>query len=271
LIDVIIPFTIVLFIIAVGVVLLYTNFQKNLYRHELDKAALKSTHDQELLRNSILVQEEERKRIANDLHDELGAVISIMRMNLVLMQQKVKKKETIAPDLISSVDSLISLSESGISSVRSISHELMPPQLETFGLVKTLEYFAEKINKSGKMSICLSQKNEIPPLQWPVTLGLYRIIMELINNTIKHAEAKRINIEFDYNGYHLLVYFVDDGKGINVTNENKPGMGFKNIEARTMALNGEFEYGNGTTNAGFKAVIKIPFNDNQHHANSGYN
>ena len=258
LIDVIIPFTIVLFIIAVGVVLLYTHFQKNLYRQELDKAALKSTQDEELLRNSIFVQEEERKRIANDLHDELGAVISIIRMNLVLIQQKVKKKETISPDLLWSVESLIGLSESGIASVRNISHQLMPPQLETFGLVKTLEYFTEKINTSGKISICLSVKNELPPLQWPVTLGLYRIIMELISNTIKHAGAKKITIEFDYYGHDLLFHFKDDGRGIDFTNEDKTGMGFKNIEARTMALKGKFEYGNNINNAGFKALIKLP-------------
>src|SRR5476651_1867436 len=192
LIDILIPFTIVLFIIAVGVVLLYTHFQKNLYRQELDKAALKSAQQQELLINSIFIQEEERKRIAADLHDELGGVISIIRMNLVLIQGKVKKKESLAPDLITAVESLISLSESGISSVRNISHQLMPPQLESFGLIKTLEYFIDTINTSGKLTICLSVKNEIPALEWPVTLGLYRISMELIGNTIKHAGAKKI-------------------------------------------------------------------------------
>jgi len=257
LIDVIIPFTIVLFIIAVGVVLLYTNFQKNLYRQELDKAALKSAQSEELLRNSIFVQEEERKRIASDLHDELGAVISMIRMNLVLIQQKIKEKKT-GPHLASSVDSLISLSESGIASVRSISHELMPPQLETFGLVKTLEYFTEKINASGNINICLSMKNELPPLQWPVTLGLYRIIMELINNSIKHAAAETIVLEFEYHHGYLRFHFVDDGKGMGLGDQNKPGMGFKNIEARTLALKGTFEYGNNTHQNGFKALIKLP-------------
>jgi signal transduction histidine kinase len=262
LIDVIIPFTVVLFIIAVGVVLLYTNFQKNLYRQELDKAALKSAQHEELLRNSIFVQEEERKRIANDLHDELGAVISIIRMNLVLIQQKVKQKMTISQGLISSVESLISLSESGIASVRSISHELMPPQLEAFGLVKTLEYFTEKINASGKILIFLSEKNELPPLPWPITLGLYRIIMELINNSIKHACAETVVIDFEYDSYYLLCHFQDDGKGINLASEDKPGMGFKNIEARTMALKGIFEYGSNTDNIGFKALIKLPVDYN---------
>lgn len=258
LIDVIIPFTIVLFIIAVGVVLLYTHFQKNLYRQELDKAALKSAQSEELLRNSIFVQEEERKRIAGDLHDELGAVISMIRMNLVLIQQKVKEKKAVGFNLASSVESLISLSESGIASVRSISHELMPPQLETFGLLKTLEYFTEKINASGQLSIFLSVKSELPSLPWPITLGLYRMLMELINNTMKHADAGTISLELEYVRDELLVHFRDDGKGIDETNENKPGMGFKNIEARAMALKGTFEYSNAVDPGGFKALIKLP-------------
>lgn len=258
LIDIIVPFTIVLFIIAVGVVLLYAHFQKNLYRQELDKATLKSVQQEELLRNSIFIQEEERKRIASDLHDELGAVISIIRMNLVLIQQKVKKKETATPDLISAVDGLISLSESGISSVRNISHQLMPPQLESFGLIKTLERFTETINTSGKISICLSVKNELPHLEWPITLGLYRISMELVNNTIKHAGAKKITMEFDYDSHWLLLYFNDDGKGFDFTNDDKTGMGFKNIEARTSALKGSIEYGHNIDHVGFKALVKLP-------------
>jgi signal transduction histidine kinase len=258
LVDIIIPFTIVLFIIAVGVVLLYAHFQKNLYRQELDKVMLKSAQQEELLRNSIFIQEEERKRIASDLHDELGAVISIIRMNLVLIQQKVKKKETVAPDMITAIEGLISLSESGISSVRNISHQLMPPQLESFGLIKTLERFTETINASGKLSICLSVKNELPDLEWPTTLGLYRISMELINNTLKHAGAKKITMEFDYDNRYLLLNFKDDGKGLDFTNGDKTGMGFKNIEARTSALKGSIEYGNNTENTGLKAVVKLP-------------
>lgn len=258
LVDIMIPFTIVLFIIAVGVVLLYAHFQKNLYRQELDKATLRSAQQDEILRNSIFIQEEERKRIASDLHDELGAVISIIRMNLVLIQQKIKKKETVAADMITAVDGLISLSESGISSVRNISHQLMPPQLESFGLIKTLERFTDTINASGKLNICLSVKNELPDMEWPITLGLYRISMELINNTIKHAEAKKIAMEFGYDNNCLLLHFKDDGKGLEVSSGDKSGMGFKNIEARISALKGSIEYGNNIQHKGFEALVKLP-------------
>ncbi|WP_175404067.1 sensor histidine kinase [Mucilaginibacter sp. PPCGB 2223] len=249
-----------LFVIAVGVVLLYVNFQKNLYRQQLDKAALKSSQQEDLLRNSIQVQEEERKRVASDLHDELGAVISIIRMNLVLIQQKVKKQEDAAPGMESAIEGLISLSESGISSVRNISHQLMPPQLELFGLIKTLERFAETINASGKIDICLSVKNELPEMDWPVTLGLYRISMELINNTIKHAGAKKITMEFDYDNHQLMLNFKDDGKGLDTNGDSTAGMGFKNMEIRISALKGNIAYGNNAEGAGFTAAVKIPFN-----------
>jgi len=127
LVDIIIPFTVVLFIIATGVVLLHQNFQKNLVELELEKAELKSIQQNELLQNSIMVQEEERKRIAGDLHDEIGAVVSIIKMNLMLMRQKQQGTPTDNHD-VKDIQNLIKLSGTAISSVRHISHQLMPPK-----------------------------------------------------------------------------------------------------------------------------------------------
>ena len=95
-------------------------------------------------------------------------------------------------------------------------------------------------------------------MPWPVTLGVYRIIMELVNNTIKHAEATMVTIELQYYNYCLQLDFKDDGKGINIVEGNTAGMGFKNIEARTTALKGPFEFGTNAGNTGFNALIKLP-------------
>ncbi|BAV05632.1 Signal transduction histidine kinase [Filimonas lacunae] len=257
-VDIIIPFTIVLFIIAVGVVLLYEHFQKNIYQQERDKAALKFAHQTDLLRNNILIQEEERKRIASDLHDELGAALSIIRMNLVLLKQKEHQRSTGASENIPKLENLISLSENAITSVRTISHQLMPPQLESFGLMKTLESFIENINASGKINICLTVKCNMPDLQWPLTLGLYRIIMELTNNTIKHAGASTIDLNFNCNNDKLVFSFTDNGKGLKATDEVSKGMGIQNIEARIDALKGSFVYGNDSVTNGFMMYIELP-------------
>ena len=90
-IDVLIPLMVIIFIIGVGVVLLYQHFQKNLFIHKLKQETLKANYHNDLLRSNIKAEEEERKRIAQDLHDEMGAVLSIMRMNLVLLEHKASR------------------------------------------------------------------------------------------------------------------------------------------------------------------------------------
>lgn len=258
LVDIIIPFTVVLFIIATGVVLLHQNFQKNLVELELEKAELKSIQQNELLQNSIMVQEEERKRIAGDLHDEIGAVVSIIKMNLMLMRQKQQGTPTDNHD-VKDIQNLIKLSETAISSVRHISHQLMPPQLETFGLVKTIESVIDHVHQSGKLRINFIVKCEWPEIQWPVTLGIYRIIMELINNTIKHAQADNISLAFDCLNGALVINFEDDGLGFPEGTHPQSGLGLISMEARARALNGQFECSNGVER-GIKATIIIPDN-----------
>ncbi|TFF37482.1 sensor histidine kinase [Mucilaginibacter psychrotolerans] len=245
LVDVIIPFTVVLFTISVGVVLLYQNFQKNLMALELEKAAIEAKQRDKLLQNSIMVQEEERKRIAQDLHDELGAVISIMKMNLTLIRQK--QYDAGINDEVTSrnVQNLIDLSESAMASVRNISHQLMPPQLETFGLVKSIESFIWQINQSGNIKVLFTHEAEWPVIKWPVALGIYRIIIELINNTIKHAQAHNIFLEFNYLDENLIINFKDDGIGFPDTLEAGQGLGLISMDARARAMNGRFSYSNG--------------------------
>lgn len=254
--EVIIPFSIILFVIAAGVVLLYQNFQKNLYQHQLDKAAIEVLQKDELLGNAILIQEAERKRIASDLHDELGAVISIIKMHLSFVLQKEEKAHN--AELTENIHHLIGLSETAIHSVRNISHRLMPPQLEAFGLIKTLNTFADTINKTGNITLVMDIKTPLPELEWMVSLGLYRILMELINNTIKHAEATSIFIETEHLNDTLLLIYTDDGKGLPADTDISNGMGFKNIEARVQALKGQFTIAPFSAIKGFRANIEIP-------------
>jgi signal transduction histidine kinase len=257
LIDIIIPFTVTLFIVAVGVVFLYQNFQKNLMALELEKVAIEAKRRDELLNNSIMVQEEERKRIAQDLHDDLGAVISILRMNLKLMSQK---QDTVdmngAP--IGSIQNMISLSETAMASLRNISHQLMPPQLEAFGIVKSIESVVGQINQSGVIMVHFVLKCEWPFIKWPVALGIYRIIMELTNNTIKHAHAHNIFLEFNYLNSYLIINFNDDGIGFPDILNIERGLGLTSMEARARAMNGRFDCHNGPE-GGVEAILTIPY------------
>ncbi len=251
LISLLLPLAVIMFIICIGVVLLYQHFQKNLYSQKLAAERLKNTHQIELLRANIQAQEEERGRIAQDLHDELGAVLSIMRMNIMMLEQQDGQGSALA-----GLQNVRQLAETSLASVRSISHRLMPPQLEAFGLVKTLEAVAAQINEAGSIEIQLNAPAALSGLPWAVSIGLYRIIMELVNNTLKHAGATVAKIEIALSNEAVVCEYSDNGKGLTEVIPGK-GLGQKSMDGRISVLGGKMSTGNGAE-GGFKASFEIP-------------
>ncbi len=251
--EVLIPLLIIVFIIAVGVVLLYLHFQKNLVIHKLREEAMKRDHQAELLRASIQAQEEERKRIAQDIHDELGAALSIMRMNTIMLE---RQTDSSTPALQSGLQNVLSLTENALSSMRSISHRLMPPQLESFGLLKTLEAAIGQINATGDLHIAITANSEPGSMSWSVRLGLYRVIMELMNNTIRHSGASQAKLDISSQNNCIVCKYTDNGKGLS-EGESVKGLGLKSIEGRISALNGTFDIV-PKQEGGFYAFVSVP-------------
>lgn len=256
--NTLLPLAVIIFIIGTGVVFLNLHFQKNLSSQKLKQEALKRLHASDLLKSNIQAQEEERKRIAQDLHDELGAVIAILSMHLMMLEQQSNRE---ASTLLPSLQNARQLSETALSSLRSISHQLMPPQLASFGLIKTLESVITQTSQTGALQIQLAAPSSDILLSWIVSLTLYRVIMELISNTIKHAGASQASIELFCTNKEVTCQYSDNGKGLSGNNNGK-GLGFKSIEGRVSALEGTCTWGNNAT-GGFYAFIKIPINHNE--------
>lgn len=249
------PVSVVLFIIALGVVLLNQHFNKNLYRQRLKHEETKNKNQQELLRVSINTQEEERKRIARDLHDELGTTLSLMRMQLVQLEENPED-----PELKHKLEESRMITESAIASIRRISHLLLPPQLTAFGLIQTLQVLCKQVASVNRIDCSLIVDSHFSRLPAAMELGLYRVCMELIQNTIKHAEADTIRIQLAIEAQTLTLFYSDNGKGFP-ENVSLSGLGHKNIEARVQALNGLVEIGNQKENGMF-AQITIPLVSN---------
>jgi signal transduction histidine kinase len=246
-------FIAIVFIIAVGVVLLNLQFQKNMFRQQLANEELKSKHQLDLLQSSIAVQEGERKRIAENLHDELGAILSISRMRMLQFESSTIQLDEHQRQTLTDIRSYI---ETSIASMRRISHELIPPQLEQFGLVKTLESITYELSKTNNISVTFTSNQEISTLPWPVQIGLFRVVMELINNTIKHAQATEVHIDLSEDGNTLKCLYRDNGVGFSDKIESK-GLGLKNIEGRVKALEGNI-ITNSRPSMGFTVSIQIP-------------
>jgi signal transduction histidine kinase len=247
------PLAGIVFTIAIGVILLNQHFRKNLYRQMLQQEELKTKHQNDLLRANIEAQEEERKRMARDMHDELGTVLSIARMQLVQMEQQ----QTSNGALGTSLQRVRLTTEAALTSLRRLSHQLMPPQLEEFGLIKTLESTCSQIIATNHINVQFTADKDLPRWHSSIELGLYRICMELINNTIKHAAAKNIQITIGQEGQQIIIFsYRDDGRGL-MERKQVEGLGFRNMETRASSIGATLETGNGE-NGGFRAIVRIP-------------
>lgn len=246
------PFIGIVFLIVLGVLLLNQQFHKKLFRQKLEQEKLKAGHQFELLQTSIAVQEEERKRIARDLHDELGAALSMARMHLMHIEQET----ALLPEQVTHMQQVRSMLENALASTRRISHELMPPLLEGFGLQQTLEAMASELNKLGKLQLEVIAGDNFIRLPIAAELGLYRVCMELVSNTIRHAQATHIRLHLRRDNNTVRLHYTDNGKGMDETT-GKKGIGLRSIETRIHALNGKITTQNAAT-GGIEVTAEIP-------------
>ncbi len=209
------------------------------------------------LNGIIQAEETERKRFAKDLHDGLGPILSTVKMSVSTVS-RIEKDDSVKK-ILRNTDIAI---DEAIKSIREISNNLSPHILNNFGLTKAMRNFINKINLSDTIRINFSSNLANQRFENNIEVVLYRVMCELINNTIKHAEAKSIDIALKMADNMIVCYYHDDGVGFNseelsVLNQN--GMGYSNMVSRINSLNGHFtissEIGEGTT-----AKFSIPLN-----------
>lgn len=242
-------------IIAISVILMVQQFQRSLFKRRLNEENLKLIHQRELLRTSIAVQEQERKRIAGDLHDELGARLSMTLMLLRECNRQIATKLGEAAPYTFQVEEQL---KQALEATKRISYELMPPQLVNLGLVQALQVLTAEIRQSSGINITLDKNDCRADLPWQVQLGLYRMLSELLNNTLKHSGATAISIVLKEQEEWQECNYHDNGKGI-LPGEKNHGLGMKSLEGRAHSLHGTFEWGNAPE-GGFLAKICLPIN-----------
>lgn len=219
---------ILLITLLIAIYFIYQNFQ-NQQEKRFQKEIF---HQQELAAKSLFDGEQnERIRIARDLHDSVGQMLSLTKMNLSSLPKT------------SESQNLQNLVDKTIEEVRNISHNLIPEELN-FGIIPALENLAEKINASEKTKMEINIPKEIRQLKFQKQneLSIYRIVQEVVGNMIKHAEANLISISISKLQNSLVINIKDNGKGLEKNAiENSKGIGWKNINARIRLLDGKIK------------------------------
>jgi signal transduction histidine kinase len=211
------------------------------------------------LNTIIQTEEKERKRFAKDLHDGLGPLLSSIKMSISTLAQMKHDKASL--EIVENTELVIN---EAIKSIKEISDNLSPHLLSNFGLVRALSNFVNKINVAKTIRITLRTELKDERFDPNVEVVLYRVICELINNTIKHAQAKKINISLSQEEDYLSILYTDDGKGFDVTKivemQSGSGMGYSNIYSRINSLKGEIQV-ESENKKGTRVTIKVMTND----------
>jgi two-component system, NarL family, sensor kinase len=208
-------------------------------RRKLKQKALHQAEiaEQEKIRFKAIIEaeEKERGRIAQELHDGLGQMLSTARLNVAGLEDSVVEEDK------QYLEKSLKIIDDACVEVRNISHNMMPNALMRLGLISAIRELVNNVNSSKTLKIDFSS-NVKESLGKSLDITIYRIVQEVLNNMIKHAKADHINLDLNRNGKNLIINIKDNGIGFN-TDELKEskGMGWKNIFSRVSMLNGTIE------------------------------
>ncbi len=213
------------------------------YRHKQKIRRLTLIRESEMaLRNMVVETEErERKRFAKDLHDGLGPLLSAVKIYVNELQDAETPEEEKA-SMLKYVNDLI---DEAVRDTRTIANNLMPTMIADYGLIRALETFCEKIRRSKVLNISMNANVLQTRLDPTLEITLYRVILELINNTLKHSGAKNIDLHILETAENIEISYKDDGCGFDVKamqNSPEAGLGLKNIVNRIASADGHCEF-----------------------------
>jgi len=202
-----------------------------------NQVELRKLHDEKqtgLLNAVFEAQEGERKRLAEDLHDSVGQVLSAIKLNLHRLE---KSCDELTRPLLSDTRNL---ADECITEIRNIIQNVLPPVLTDYGLMEALEGLSLKIEQSTGVKVHLKRKLNGIRFKPEIDLAFYRIAQELFSNAIKHSAATVIHLTITNENGWLIMEFKDNGKGFDIDNV-KHGYGLKNLESRVKLINGEIK------------------------------
>ncbi|RAK65916.1 sensor histidine kinase [Hymenobacter edaphi] len=241
----------VLLILALGIVGFVLRYQRRLLQQQEELRREREYAQAQALEAALLAQEEERRRIAGDLHDAVGTMLSIVKLHLSGLPESATTVEMTA------------MLDQAISEVRRISRNLLPAVLQKFGLAFAVEALGRAVPEGGPRVLIqqLGEPRRLPPHH---ELAVYRVVQELLGNGLKHAQARQITVRLEYGDHRLAIEYADDGVGYNhaaieamATPDTRTGLGLTNLRSRVAVLRGVLRH-ESAPGAGTRVWISFP-------------
>ncbi len=239
--------------VEVNYSIIFFNEQKSILATIRDIRERKQ-NEQKLLHAVIQAEENERSRFAKDLHDDLGPILSTIKMYVQSLRQQedLPAKKDLINQLISTVDD-------SIKSIRKISHNLSSHLLQDMGLINAIQTHVDRINQSNTFTVVFNHNFEDDyRLSSNIEIVTYRVLLELINNSITHSRGNLINIDLLIHTNEFVILYSDNGTGFDfdkVLLDNSKGIGLKNILSRLNSVHGLLQF--EKVRSGFSLSIDI--------------
>ena len=251
-------------IFIVGFVLLLIKFKQHIIAEQKSMRLAKINFDRQLNEATVKAEEQERLSIAMDLHDEIGGLLLVCKLNLL----NAKALSNAPHEQVEILEETIMLIEKTADAIRQISNRVLPPSLVKMGLEVALTEFIHSVNLTKRLDIDFHADIPVNRLNLDAELNVYRIVKECINNILKHGNASTLELDIIHDDVHLNLSFHYAGIGLNnkdVTRllVQKNGNGLKSIQSRIQQLNASIDYQVSADKLNH-IRIKIPLHEFQH-------
>ena len=232
-------------VLVVGFFVFIKKYQSRKLLHLQEKQALQARFQQELLQTQLEIQEQTFHQISQEIHDNIGQVLSLVRLNINTLSSAGHEEK------ISQTDRLLG---QAITDLRQLSHNLNTGYLQRTGLVEALAQLLANLERTGKFTTSFSCSADVH-LKDDAIIILYRIVQETINNIIKHADASHVSISMEEANGLLSIVVADNGKGFDTT-VVKGGIGLTNMVNRARMIGASVEM-KSQINGGTSVTITV--------------
>ena len=220
----------------------------------LDRLTEDRARERRLAAQVISAQDEERARVARELHDSTAQTLTA-----ILLQLGAAARESTSEPLDARIATLRGLAAEALEEVRSMSHTMHPRVLDDLGLAAALEWLARQAREQGPMNVEVDACGLDVTIPAPVAAALYRVAQEALRNSARHADATRVDIRLRQEDGHAMLEIEDDGAGFDVAlaEQRRPGMGLFSMRERVGPVNGRLAV-NSARGRGTSIMAVVP-------------
>ena len=237
-----ISFVIAFLLLGLFIILLAALYSKKQQKNKLEKINMQSQFQQVLLQTQLEIQEQTLKTISEEIHDNVGQVLSLAKLNLFTFENTSEPKLQDTRNLVSKA----------IVDLRNLSHSMHGDQIAALGLIESIKKELAIIQNTGYFTTVFILEGDSFIIEPKKEMVLFRIVQEALNNTVKHSKAKNIIVKIVQEGKHVTMSISDDGIGFNTSDLHSAitGIGIMSIKKRAVLIGGELSIhsteGNGT-------------------------